>query len=118
MALKLEDYGSQDERRTALRQPTLPMAVEINHSQLGEMTAVMIDISRRGVRLRTGTSFPCGSEISVRPPSKFNLPTLRGRIVRITVHQIHGEEMFDMGIQFPVAEEVRHQWFIKLRDAA
>src|ERR1051325_2042590 len=89
-----------DDRRIALRQPCQVEILTIEHEELGKHACVVMDISRKGFRLRMPLCIPCGSEITVHPPDGTDLRPGRARIMRQQVVDQGGKCWFECGIQF------------------
>ena len=107
------------DRRDALRQKARVGSVLVEHPVTGTVEAMMLDTSRRGMRLLMPKCVPCGEEIIVHPPSGTDLLRLRAQIIRQRVVKQGDEQWFECGIQVSdSAEWRRHKWFLALRDPA
>ncbi len=106
------------ERREAPRDPTRTKAVMLVHDKLGEHAGILGDVSRVGMKIRSRFCFPCGSEVTIMPPSNeiLILPCARVQIVRQNLKDDCGDQVFDYGLRFVQRNDpARHAWFLALR---
>lgn len=110
----------RDDRRDALRQSCLIDTLLVEHPTMGQIVCQVMDISRRGLRLRMAINIPCGSDVILHPPKGVELSRSRARIMRQQVVDApDGTTFFECGLRFTEEAELRrHKWFLTLRKAA
>jgi hypothetical protein len=107
---------SMDDRRNALRQRSVVDTLLVEHAELGTCVCKVMDLSRKGMRLRMPVCIPCGSEILIYPPKGTDLRISKAEIVRQYIVRKDGNEYFECGVQFTESAELRrHTWFLSLR---
>ncbi len=105
-----------DDRRDALRQRSTVDTLWVESHGQGMHLCSVLDISRKGMRIRMPICLPCGAEMLIHPPIDAALRPARARIVRQHVVEIDGETWIECGIQFTEEAELRrHTWFLTLR---
>ena len=119
MSMKWQGTESPDDRRCALRQPTVQITIFVDHAGYGTHRVDLVDISRSGARFQTATYLPCGGEILMHPPVDAPLLSSRARIIRERIILTAQGERYEYGVQFTDGAELRrHTWFLALREAA
>ena len=120
LAEKIEPTTEErDDRRNALRQKCRVDMLIIEHAEIGRVGCLVMDISRKGFRLRMPVCIPCGSVVQVHPPHGETLRVSEARIVRQQYVENNGKTWFECGVQFTEEAELRrHTWFLTLRNAA
>ena len=109
----------KEDRRDALRQDSRVMTLIAEHAECGRFMCQVVDVSRRGMRLRIPVSLPDGSEITVYPPAHESLKPSPARIIRQHVVEDGDAVWYECGIRYTDAAELRrHTWFLTLRNAA
>ena len=107
--------GSAD-RRSALRQDSRIPNLSVVHAAIGNMTAIVLDISREGFRLLLPAAVPCGDEILILPPEGTDLLKIRATVVRQSIVEHDHQSMFDCGAEVAdTAAWRKHAWFLTLR---
>ncbi len=101
------------ENRRALRQMARRVSLTITMQGGGQVQATLHDLSRRGLRVRSGTNIPCGETIEVGDESSIGLDPLGCRIVRVQVVGVEGRDIFEYGLQIvPASRDHGHRWFL------
>ena len=109
----------KEDRRDALRQDSRVVTLIAEHAERGRFMCQVVDVSRRGMRLRMPISLPDGSEITVYPPVHESLKPSPAKIIRQQVVEDGDATWYECGIRYTdVAELRRHTWFLTLRNAA
>ena len=109
----------QEDRRDALRQESRMITLIAEHDERGRFVCQLMDVSRRGLRLRMPVSLPNGSEIIVHPPIHESLKPSPAKIIRQQVVEDGEAIWYECGLRYTdVAELRRHTWFLTLRNAA
>ncbi len=109
----------KEDRRDALRSDSRVMTLIAEHEQRGRFMCQVVDVSRRGMRLRMPISLPDGSEITVHPPMHESLKPSPAKIIRQQVVVDGDATWYECGIRYTDAAELRrHTWFLTLRNAA
>lgn len=108
-----------EDRRDALRQEPRIITLIAEHEERGRFVCQLMDVSRRGMRLRMPVSLPNGSEIVVHPPIHESLKPSPAKIIRQEIIEDGDAVWYECGIRYTdVAELRRHTWFLTLRNAA
>ena len=109
----------EEDRRDALRQGSRVVTLIAEHAERGRFMCQVVDVSRRGMRLRMPISLPDGSEITVYPPVHESLKPSPAKIIRQQIVEDGDATWYECGIRYTdVAELRRHTWFLTLRNAA
>jgi hypothetical protein len=110
---------AQEDRRDALRQESRVITLIAEHAERGRFMCQVMDVSRRGMRLRIPVNLPNGSEILVNPPMHESLKPSPAKIIRQQVVEEGDAIWYECGIRYTDAAELRrHTWFLTLRNAA
>lgn len=84
-----------------------------------DAAATLFDVSRLGLRFRSRSCVPCGTEIAIDPPSQSELAPIMAEIVWQRIVPCGTDEIYEYGVRFKQLEdEQRHQWFLLLRNKA
>lgn len=113
---------SVEDRRDALRETSLSHHIVIEHTQHGRHRALLVDVSRTGLRCKSDSFLPCGGLVTLHPPRDTELEPCRARIVRQSVLDELDEDGeaeepgFEYGLRFTdLTSNARHAWFLVLR---
>jgi hypothetical protein len=92
------------------------MFVTVEHPQHGRRHALLVDVSRTGLRCKSDHFFPCGGVVTLHAPEGSSLTPCQARIVRQSVLEDDEEPGFEYGFRFVDQEsDARHAWFLALR---
>lgn len=108
---------SHDHRRDSLRLPVAKSPnVEVHLEDGAVYQAILMDVSRSGLRVESRECMQCGSLVTIMPPEGEDVPPCRAQIMRQSVIDQSNGILFDYGIRFlPDADKARHVWFLQLR---
>lgn len=101
------------EHRHALRQMARRITLDAKFSQDVPFQAVLQDLSRRGMRLRSDTNIPCGETVRIEAIESAGLSALECRIMRVQVVGAEEKPVFEYGVQICLPfREQGHRWFL------
>ncbi len=107
------------ERRGAIRQDTGAVPVIVRDSEGVEHRAVLVNVSRNGLRIGVAAGLPRGSEVLVTPAAESGLRPIRAKVVREELRPSDDDLRAVYGLKFTDAAEIRrHAWWLTLRKAA
>lgn len=103
------------DQRNGLRQMPRRTPLHIEHPGQGKIQATMVDLSRRGMRLRSKYSLHCGDTMTIFPPEGYELEPLTVRVVRVQLTGKAESPVFDYGVHLMESSRTAgHSWFLQL----
>jgi hypothetical protein len=101
------------DNREALRQKARRASLSGIYRADKPFAATLEDISRRGLRIRSGASMLCGDTIVIDAPADAGLEPIACRIRRVQIAGTDDQELFEYGIQvMPTSRDQGHRWFL------
>jgi hypothetical protein len=101
------------ENRRALRQMARRVAIFGAVEDGQQFHAMLHDLSRRGLRVRSETNIACGQSVTIDAAINSDLQPLECRVVRVQLIETGGRNMFEYGLQISErSREHGHRWFL------
>ncbi len=101
------------DQRKGLRQMPRRTPLLIEHPNHDKIEVIMVDLSRKGMRLRSTQNLHCGDTMTVLPPEGVDLAPLAIRIVRVQITGNMESPVFEYGVHLTEpSREAGHAWFL------